>query len=201
MRIFDEHRFLSSYLGGTSSKTSYEGVVDALFEKYHTLEQILQKGYDELSEIAGEQVAISLVLLGNITSRRFTDKMTVGEIYSDEEIMEYLRWLYFGRSVECIFLHLFDTRRRFIRSSRISEGTVNASELVPRRALEAVTKCKVKPRYAILSHNHPNGNTDPSESDKFATKVIRTALEGVGVDLLCHYVIAGKKVEMLEAED
>lgn len=201
MRMFDEYRFLSSYLGGTSSRTKCDETVNLLFKKYHTLEQILQRGDDEISELAGEQTASALALLETITSRRFTDKIKIGEVYCDEDIREYLRWLYFGRSAECVFIHFFDTKQRFIRSAKISEGTVNTSELVPRRALEAVAKCKVKPRYAILSHNHPSGNTDPSESDRYATEIIWTTLEGVGVELLCHYVVAGKRVDPIDAED
>ncbi|HNI02748.1 MAG TPA: JAB domain-containing protein, partial [Chitinophagales bacterium] len=41
----------------------------------------------------------------------------------------------------------------------------------------------------ILVHNHPSGNTNPSEQDIKITKKIRNAAENLDITLLDHLII------------
>lgn len=196
MRLFDEYAYMSFYL--KSVDNGKKGTVDKLFKKYHSIEQILQRSYDELEEIAGAQGAFLLTLLGQVTSRRFTDEIKVGTTCSSDDIERYVRWMYFGLSSERIYLILLDGKGRYIETLRISEGTVSMSEFVPRRVIELVSKCKSNPKYAVLAHNHPGGTCDPSKSDEFATDVMKATLKGLGVELVGHYVVAGRDIEKIE---
>lgn len=44
----------------------------------------------------------------------------------------------------------------------------------------------------IVAHNHPSGNTNPSEEDFAATKKLAETLDIVGITLLDHIIVAGR---------
>ena len=187
----NERGFLAAYLSSViQSNDGCRKAADALLLKYGSLGRALERGSGELEAVVGAQGAAALKLLGAITSRRFTEGFKTGRAYSEEEICHYLKWLCFGREVECVYILFLDKGGRLLLTEKISEGTVNSSDIIPRRALEAAARLKSKAKGAILAHNHPGGTVSVSESDIYATAVMKQALSGVGIELLRHYVVA-----------
>lgn len=43
----------------------------------------------------------------------------------------------------------------------------------------------------VMAHNHPSGDPTPSEDDRALTRRLARALDGVGVRLIDHLVLAG----------
>lgn len=195
----NEIKYLAEYLKGVMPTGSdCEATAVELISKYGSLLGALQRGYSELERIVGAGGAVGLKLLGWITSRRFTDEFKPGREYTDDEIRDYLRWLYFCRDVECVYILFFDKRSRLISASKLSEGTVNSSEITPRRALEEISKLKKRPTYAILAHNHPGGLATVSRADEYATMVMKHALDGVGVELRGHLIVVGNDIASVD---
>lgn len=64
-------------------------------------------------------------------------------------------------------------------------GTVTDVRLIMKRAVELLASGMV------VCHNHPSGNTNPSESDLRITKKIKEAGELLDIQLLDHIIIAG----------
>ena len=52
-----------------------------------------------------------------------------------------------------------------------------------------------------MAHNHPGGTCLASVNDIHATAVIAKALEGAGVKLLHHFIVAGTSVGEVEILD
>ena len=169
-------------------------VAERLIGQFHTLEGALSRSVDELSAYVGS-AAIGLKLLASISSRRVTDKYRLGRKFGDW-IYELLRWRFFGHSVEQVLLLLFDKNEKFVGVSKISEGTVSASDVVPRKAMEAATR--VNAVSAVMAHNHPGGVCVSSQSDVYATAIISRALANVGVELRHHLILAGAEVGFVE---
>ena len=168
--------YLESYLSHRpSSKNNCTSLADQLINRYHTLENVLSREYSELEEICGN-AAVGLKLLAYVTSRRYTDESRPGKKLG-EWISDYFKWYYFGMSVETVSLALFDKSKKLISVVKISEGTVNASDILPRRAME--TAAKAKASYAVMAHNHPGGTSLASDEDVYATAVMAKALESV----------------------
>jgi DNA repair protein RadC len=72
----------------------------------------------------------------------------------------------------------------------VSLGTLNASLVHPREVfrfsiLKAVSSI-------ILSHNHPSGDSEPSEEDLRITKRLVEAGKIIGIDVLDHIVIGSR---------
>lgn len=195
----NERKYLAEYLKSVMQTGSdCEALAEELISKYGSLCGAVQRGYSELERVVGANGAAGLKLLGWITSRRFTDEFKPGRAYTDNEIKDYLKWLYFCRDVECVYILFFDKKSRLISSSKLSEGTVNSSEITPRRALEEITKLKTRPTYAILAHNHPGGLATVSIADEYATMVMKHALDGVGVELRGHLIVVGNDIASID---
>jgi len=68
----------------------------------------------------------------------------------------------------------------------ISIGIVNRSIVHPREVfIEAI---KDNAAAIIVAHNHPSGNTDPSEEDREVTRRLAEAGKVLGINVLDHVV-------------
>lgn len=84
-----------------------------------------------------------------------------------------------------------DSKKRLVGKEVISVGSSNASVVHPREVFKAVLSGNSAG--FILLHNHPSGNPEPSEEDLAVTRRLKKASEVVGVVLLDHVIIGGKK--------
>ena len=91
-------------------------------------------------------------------------------------------------AVEKVYMVLYDTSNHIISETMISQGTVNRSMLSAREICQtALLGGAVS---VALIHNHPSGDSSPSDMDILVTKQIRKALECVGVKLMDHLIAA-----------
>jgi DNA repair protein RadC len=47
---------------------------------------------------------------------------------------------------------------------------------------------------AVLAHNHPSGQAEPSQADRLITERLKQALELVDIRLLDHLVVGGMDI-------
>lgn len=84
-------------------------------------------------------------------------------------------------------LLMLNSKSKLLGEKDISKGTVNASLVSPRELfIEALEKQAVA---IILIHNHPSGDTTPSENDILLTKRVQEAGRLIGIELLDHIII------------
>ncbi len=185
---------LLSYADKNSEQTALK-----LLRRFHTVESVFSASYDEIKTYAGEAPAAYLKLLAYIISRRTTDKFVLGQAYTRFEISEYLKDLYLGASDEEVYVLCLDSKNRFTGAELVSVGTVNSSDVVPRKIIEAAMKRSA--RSVWIAHNHPAGNETPSGDDLTFTSSIGEILRNAGISLLGHFVVAGRKCTLLGYED
>lgn len=70
-------------------------------------------------------------------------------------------------------------------------GTLNTSLVHPREVLKPAILSNA--RAIIVAHNHPSGDTTPSEEDKRVTELLREACTIMGIDLLDHLILGDNK--------
>lgn len=82
---------------------------------------------------------------------------------------------------------LLDSKNRFLREVRVSEGTLTRSLIHPREAFrEAIREAA---QSVIFIHNHPSGDPSPSKDDIVVTERLKNAGEIIGIDVLDHIII------------
>lgn len=143
--------------------------------------------YEDLMSIKGMGVAktseiIALFELG----RRYlmpADRPVISSTESAVEQLKYIR----DKKQECFVVLTLDGANRLISNTIVFQGTLNQSLVHPRevfaKAIEDRAAC------IIVAHNHPSGNTEPSEEDYAITEKLKEAGELLGIQVLEHIVI------------
>ncbi len=192
--------YLRSYLSFSHSTEDAERLSRTLAEKYGSLAYIASSSTDELASTEGvsRSTALSLKLLGYVYSRSITDGFTLGRRHTDSEIEEYLKALFIGYTVETVYCLFLDGSGRIVASEYLGEGTVNTSEVYPRRVMERA--CALGARGVILAHNHPKGTVEPSLPDLRATGYLSHVLSTSGIKLIAHYLVNERECKKIDLE-
>ena len=85
-----------------------------------------------------------------------------------------------------VALHL-DNQNRVVSTETISIGTMNASLVHPRETFRAALIAGAAS--IIVAHNHPSGDTTPSDEDRRVTERLAAAARILGVNLLDHLIV------------
>ena len=117
-----------------------------LLKRYGSVATIFSENTDEISRIGEVNTSTALLvkLIAYLNSRRVTDSFEFLEEHSDLELREFIIALFLGASVETVYAILLDDKGRVISAEYISEGTVNASDIIPRKILECARKKRSK---------------------------------------------------------
>ncbi len=86
----------------------------------------------------------------------------------------------------CIWL---DGSNRVIASQRMGQGGIDVMSFVTRELARAAVINDAA--YAVLVHNHPHGDSTPSDQDKEASARIQHFLATVGVCLIGSFAVGG----------
>lgn len=98
---------------------------------------------------------------------------------------------------EFIILWL-DAQNRLISSDTHFVGTLTQATVYPREVVKAGLAHNAGA--AILAHNHPSGDAEPSRADEALTQTLRSALAMVDIKVLDHFIVAGNSRPLSFAE-
>ena len=123
-----------------------------------------------------------------------------GKVYIDDEMkakMEaYLEE--YGARNEMIYLLALDGKNKPLGVRKVAEGSICAANINLRRIMEEAAALRAPQIY--LAHNHISNLAFPSPVDISTTQTMRTALAGVGIELLDHLVfVDGDMVSMRDS--
>ena len=99
---------------------------------------------------------------------------------------------------ENFIIVLLNTKNEIISINDISTGSLNASIAEPREVFREVLKYPTSA--AILAHNHPSGNPNPSVKDTMITKKLVNAGKILGIDILDHIIIGDNEFRSLKQD-
>ncbi len=145
---------------------------------------------DELTQIKGIgqskacQILAAIEFGKRINRRGALDKIKVTspQILADLLIQE-MRYL----SKEHFKIAILDTKNQILKIEDISVGTLNASIVHPRDVFKVAIKKNASS--IILIHNHPSGDTTPSNEDISITNRLVECGSLMGIKVLDHIII------------
>ncbi|MBQ9298041.1 MAG: DNA repair protein RadC [Clostridia bacterium] len=106
-------------------------------------------------------------------------------------LMEELRY----QKTEEARVIILNTKNVVLKIVKISQGGTNFAMIEPKEVL--VDAIKIGAPKIILLHNHPSGDSTPSESDFEVTDRIYESAEIMGIELLDHIVIGDGKFDSI----
>ncbi len=193
VEVLSVQELLAVVLGRGVRGMSVIGMSQQLLHRFHSLEGLAAASIEELAEVQGmgraKAAQLCAVLELSRRLRQERSSLTGQELSTPELVNEYLRpWLE-GRKTERCVLIMLDARNRPLRVTEISSGGLTTSMVHPREVFgEAVA---ARAHAVIVAHNHPSGDSTPSEADITLTLRLIAAGQLLGIPVLDH-VIVGK---------
>ena len=112
------------------------------------------------------------------------------KITSSKDAYSFLKDLYNENEKDYLeesFLLLLNRRNGIIGWRKLSSGGTSGCIIDPKLVFTIALKTGASG--IILSHNHPSGNTEPSNSDKKITRQLADAGKLLGIPVLDHIII------------
>jgi DNA repair protein RadC len=137
----------------------------------------------------GEARAITLMAALELGRRRSgADVRPRTQVKGGNDVARYLQSFLADKPVEEFWILLLNRANKIIEPMRVSEGGLTGTVVDPRVIFrKAIEKNAVS---IILCHNHPSGNTRPSEADVQITRKMREAGKLIDVAVLDHVIVS-----------
>jgi len=97
----------------------------------------------------------------------------------------------FNPDVECFVVLLLNTRRRIKGHTLVSTGTLDTILVHPREVFRPAIIAAASA--LVVMHNHPSGESTPSEADIKVTRDLIRAGQLLRIELLDHVIIGAER--------
>lgn len=175
---------------GTPRKDCKQMAKEAI-KRFGGLREALDASLEDLQQVKGIGLmnAFGLKLFQAI-SERYTRERIGKKIILDspKAVADYLREKIGREKKEHFVVLCLDTRNNLVKVSKVSIGTLDANLVHPREVFkEAIQAASAR---IIVGHNHPSGDTEPSDEDLLITKRLRNSGNILGVEVLDHIIVS-----------
>ncbi|MGB1012254.1 MAG: RadC family protein [Thiolinea sp.] len=197
--VLSDAELLSVFIrSGCQGQTAVD-VARTLLQTFGGLRGLLNADQDEVCAIAGIGPAkfAELKTVMEISRRYLRERLQRGDVLDDPDAVRfYLTSKLRDRKAEVFAVVFVDNRHRVIAYEEMFQGTIDGASVYPREVVRAALRHNAAA--VILSHNHPSGVGEPSQSDERITRRLRDALALIDVRVLDHFVVGDQLVSMLE---
>ena len=178
---------------GTREISAVELARQILSLSENNLSLLGKKSVPDLKKVKGigEAKAIALVAAFELGRRRNqTETVDKQQVTSSKEVFNFIRAKLSDLEHEEFWVLYLNRSNRIIDSYKLSKGGISGTvidiRLILKKALELLASA------LIICHNHPSGNTMPSDNDKQITEKLKVAAAQMDIKLLDHIIVADK---------
>ncbi len=140
----------------------------------------------------GQAKAISIIAALELGKRRRSeDVLEKGKIISSRDAFEVFQGILSDSQYEEFWMLLLNKANKIIKKINISEGGISGTVADPKKIFKLALENNASS--IILSHNHPSGNIQPSDSDLKLTKKLVDAGKLLDISVLDHVIIGDEK--------
>ncbi|WP_191560680.1 RadC family protein [Metabacillus idriensis] len=193
---FDKFTF-KMLLATTIREKDDSYIVSEIFTRFPSIQELLEITEEELLAIKGvgkvkAQQIIAALKLARLNPSTAEERFA---IRSPEDAFTYLKDMQYLHREEFVCLGL-NTKNEVMFRQTVFTGSLNASIVHPRETfLPLIKRCCAS---AIVAHNHPSGQPEPSGEDIEITKRLVEVGKVVGIEVLDHVIIGAEKYVSLK---
>ena len=189
---FSDHEVLELLLTYASPRKDMKNPAKDLLQTFGNLKGVFEARPEQLMTVkgVGELQATFLSMMLPMTRVVLKCEMQDPKQIANRRELEYFcKEIQMGRRVETFWVICVNARCRVLGSRKISEGSLSEVSAYPRLVME--TALNYNAHSVFFCHNHPGGTCMPSAEDIASTLQLQRLLDGVGIALLDHMIIAG----------
>ena len=189
----EDYELLELYLFRSISRRDVKPLAKTLIARFGSFAEVIAAPLDQLVEIKGisERVALDLKVI-NAASIRLGKQSILGQpvLGSWSALLDYCRSAMQFEKIEQLRVLFLDKKNRLIADEVLGRGTVDRAPVYPREVIKR--SLELGATAVILAHNHPSGDSTPSQSDiKMTEDVIKA---GKAVNIVVHdHLIVGRE--------
>ena len=187
-------QLLTILIGMGQQGISAQTMAQNILKSYHTFRELSQISFSELCRIEGIGLAKAAQIKAGIEIGVRLGKERIEKevkLKQPDQVLSYIANLVGielqDSKKEYLYLILLDNKMKPIRTifstlGSIDTNVVDIGDIIRRIAEHGATSL-------IMVHNHPSGETQPSQEDEETTRRVSKACNLVGVKLVDHVII------------
>ncbi len=183
-------QLLISYTGGEKSAKLAEKLLDT----FGSLKGVLEARPEQLQMVKGigaRTASLIGMMIPMVRTWTRLCQQVPDRIGNSREAENYCLSLLAGERLENFYVIALNAKCNVLGRRKISTGSLSEVSAYPRLVLE--TALNYNAHSVLLSHNHPGGTCAPSPEDISSTLQLQRLLNGVGILVLDHIVVAGDR--------
>lgn len=197
------HELLQIILTQGSGSKSLINVVHDLLACYKTLNSMEQAGLRQLQELKGIGYAKAAQLKAALElARRFEAEQvrSYNNIFNTDAAYHLAKTYLANKQKEHLLLFCLDVRLRPVSEPQIvSIGTLDCSLVHPREIFDCAIRNSASK--ILLAHNHPSGQSSPSNADFQVTRQVFQASKIMAIELIDHIVVGSRDYTSIREQD
>lgn len=168
-----------------------ENVIDMsnrLIREYG-LDKLMECSLIELEKIKGigKTKAMQILAIAELQKRINQSKHPLKKITCAKDVFDYFHERLKDEKQENFYVLILNNQNNIIKEELISKGILDSAIIHPREVFRHAIKNSAA--RIILVHNHPSGNSQPSQEDLDITQRLITAGEEIDIKVLDHVIV------------
>ncbi len=191
---FEDHQILELLLYYARTRGDTNPLAHELLDQFGSLKGVLEARPEQLMAIKGisDQSATLISMVVPLTRVWHRCAMTEPDkIGNSREAEEYCLSILAGERTERFYVVCLNAKCNVLGRRKISEGSLSEVSAYPRMVME--TALNYNAHSVLLCHNHPGGTCAPSPEDISSTLQLQRLLNGVGILVLDHIIVANDR--------
>ena len=186
-----DYEVLEVLLYSASARSDTKPLAKDLIARFGSLGAVLAADAEALGKVPGmgEVSVATLKVVEQAAQRLAREEIVERTVMSSwTQVLDYCRTLVGREQTERFHLLFLDRKNRLIADETQQRGTVDHTPVYPREVVKRALELSASA--LILVHNHPSGDTTPSEADIAMTRAVVEAAGKLGIAVHDHIVIS-----------
>lgn len=191
---FADHQILELLLFYANSRSDTNPIAHRLLDEFGSLKGVLEARPEQLMNVPGIGPQAATLISMVVPLTRVWHRCAMAEpekIGNSREAENYCMSILAGERTEGFYVVSLNAQCKVLGRRKISEGSLSEVSAYPRMVME--TALNYNAHSVLLCHNHPGGTCAPSAEDIASTVQLQRLLNGVGILVLDHIIVAGDK--------
>ena len=189
---FEDHQILELLLFYANARQDTNPLAHELLDTFGSLKGVLEARPEMLTAVKGIGPQSATLISMVVPLTRVWNRCAMAKpdrIGNSREAEKYCLSLVAGNRTERFYVIALNAQCNVLGRRRISEGSLSEVSAYPRLVME--TALNYNAHSVLLCHNHPGGTCAPSQEDIASTLQLQRLLNGVGILVLDHIIVAG----------